>query len=76
MGKDQEVDGAVASTPRLLDDDRDGHQPLHRTTKQTHSKLERQGTAKNVWSYIQYSKELAKVGIQDDTTTHWLGQFS
>jgi hypothetical protein len=75
MGKTQEVDGAVASTPRLLDNDREGHQPLHRTTTQTHSKLERQQTTKNARSYIQYSKEPAAAGIQD-TITHWLGQFS
>jgi hypothetical protein len=75
MGKTQEVDGAVASTSRLLDDDREGHQPLHRTTTQTHGKLERQRTTKTVWSYIQYSKEPATADIQD-TITHWLGQLS
>jgi hypothetical protein len=40
MGKTQEVNGAVAFTPILLDDDREGHQPLDRTLKQMHSKLE------------------------------------
>jgi hypothetical protein len=74
MGKNQEVDGAVASTPVVLDDDREGHKPLHQTTTQTHSKLERQRTTKTVWSYIQYFKESATAGIQD-TITHWLGQF-
>jgi hypothetical protein len=39
MGKTQKVDGSVASTPRLLDNDREGHQPLHRTTTQTHNML-------------------------------------
>jgi hypothetical protein len=48
MGKTQEVDGAVAPTPRLLDDDREGHQPLHRTLTQTHSELERQCTTKTI----------------------------
>jgi hypothetical protein len=30
MGKTQKVDGAVSFTPRLLDDDREGHQPLQK----------------------------------------------
>jgi hypothetical protein len=42
MGKTQEVDGAVAPTPRLLDDYREWHQPLHKAPTQTHGKLERQ----------------------------------
>jgi hypothetical protein len=75
MGKTQEVDGTVAPTPILLDDYREGHQPLHRTTTQTHSKLERQWTTKTIRSYIQHSKEPATAGIQD-TITHWSGQFS
>jgi hypothetical protein len=44
MGKTQEVNGVVAPTPRLLEDDREGHQPLHRALTQTYSKLERQRT--------------------------------
>jgi hypothetical protein len=30
MRKTQEVDGAVAPTPRLLADNREGHQQIHR----------------------------------------------
>jgi hypothetical protein len=75
MGKTQEVDGEVAPTPRLMYDNREGHQPLHITLTQMHSKLKRQRTTKTVRSYIQHSKEPAAAGIQD-TITHRLGQFS
>jgi hypothetical protein len=75
MGKTQEVDGAVAPTPRLLEDDREGHQPLHGAPTQTHSKLKRQRTTKTVRSYIHHFKEPAAAGIQG-TITHRLGQFS
>jgi hypothetical protein len=75
MGETQEVDGAVAPTSIILDDDREGHQPLHRTLTQTHSKLERQRATKNVRSYIQHFKEPDVAGIWD-IITHRLGQFS
>jgi hypothetical protein len=42
MGKTQEVNGVVASTPRFLDDNREGHQPILGTTTQTDNTLERQ----------------------------------
>jgi hypothetical protein len=74
MGKTQEVNGAVAFNPRLLDDDREGNQPLHITSTQMHSKLKRQRATKTVRSYIQYSKEPAAAGIHY-TLTHWLGIF-
>jgi hypothetical protein len=75
MRKAQEVNGAVAPTPRIMDDDREGHQPLHRTITQTYSKLERHPTINTVQSYIQHFKEPAVAGIPD-TITHRLGQFS
>jgi hypothetical protein len=40
-GKTQKVDGVMAYTPILLDDDREGHQPLQGTTTKTHNTLER-----------------------------------
>jgi hypothetical protein len=70
----KKVDGAVASTPILLEDDREGHQPLHITTTQRHNTFERQLTTKTARSYIQYLKEPAPTGIQDKIT-YWLGQF-
>jgi hypothetical protein len=75
MGKTQEVHGAVAPNPRLLDKDIEGHQPLHITLTKTHSKLERQLTTKTIWSYIPHFKEPAAAGIQD-TRTRRLGQLS
>jgi hypothetical protein len=75
MGKHQEVDVAVAPTPRLLDDYREGYQLIHRAPTQTQSKLEIKRTTKTVRSYIHHFKEPAAAGIQD-TITHRLGQFS
>jgi hypothetical protein len=73
--KTQEVDGAVAPTPRFLDDYRQGLQLLHISPTQTHSKLKRQRTTETVRSYIHHFKEPAAAGIQD-TITHRLEQFS
>jgi hypothetical protein len=42
MGKTQEVNGVVAPASRLLDDNREGHQPLQITPKKMHIKLNQQ----------------------------------
>jgi hypothetical protein len=64
MGKTQEVNGAVALASRLLDDNREGHQLLQRTSKQAHSKLDQQRTTETVRCHSHYTKEPTAAGIQ------------
>jgi hypothetical protein len=75
MGKTQEVNGAVAPASRLLDENREGHQPLQRTPTQTNIKLDHRQTTEPVWLPIHNTKENSAAGIPD-TNTHRLGLFS
>jgi hypothetical protein len=58
-----------------VQDNRERHQPLQRTPKQTHIKIDRQRATETIRRHIHHIKEPAAAGIQD-TITQRLGHIS
>jgi hypothetical protein len=73
-GQTQKIDGLTALNSRLLDDNREGCQPLHITTTQKNNTIERELTTKTIRSHIQHTKEPTTASIQEKIT-HRLGQL-